>query len=168
MFIYLILLGIMCAVLIYISVCALLYFVKPAGQVKLTVFLPQNPVLVTLTESEKNKRSIESLFSWSPQANNTVGQLYQTAYFTHQLSCKQKSQSETCLLNIKVSIMIFIIFLFELFGFLLYPLWLFCFLVLWLTVVSQEFIQVYETILVTINILREQTYITGLFYMQSA
>lgn len=52
--------------------------------------------------------------------------------------------------------MIFIIFLIEPFGFLLHPLWFFCFLVIWVTVVSQEFIQAYDTIFVTINILREK------------
>ena len=85
-----------------------------------------------------------------------MGYLYLISYFTHYSSCKQKSQSETCLLLIKVAIMIFIIFLIELFGFLLHPLWLFCFLVIWVTVISQEFIQAYKTILVTINIFSEK------------
>lgn len=48
--------------------------------------------------------------------------------------------------------MIFVIFLIELFRFLLHPLWFLCFAVIRVTVISQKFIQADDTILVTINI----------------
>ena len=65
-------------------------------------------------------------------------------------------EGKTHLIFVKFPIMILVIFLMEFLCFLLYPLRFLSFTVIRITVITQEFIQAYKTILVTINILKEQ------------